>query len=316
MLNPNLHLNTSWFNSAKKSTRDGFGEALVELGETNKQVVVLTADLKESTKVEAFATKYPDRFYDVGVAEQNLAGISAGMASTGLIPFCSSYAMFQPGRSWDQIRNTICYSHLNVKFVSSHAGLTVGPDGATHQALEDLALTQSIPNLTIVCPCDYEQAKLATFAIAESWGPVYLRLSRASSHQITTSKTPFELGKAQILKFGESCTIITTGTLVAESLKAAEEINAEVINIHTIKPLDTNTILQSVKKTKKVIIAEEHQQIGGLGTTVAQVLAEHYPVPMRFVGVKDKFGQSGTADELLKAYGLTWEHIIASAKSF
>jgi len=316
MLNPNLQLNSAWFNSTPKSTRDGFGDALVELGGTNEKVVVLTADLKESTKVEAFATKFPHRFYDVGVAEQNLAGMSGGMASTGLIPFCTSYAMFQPGRSWDQIRNTICYSHLNVKIVSSHAGLTVGPDGATHQALEDIALTQSIPNLTILSPCDYQQARLATFAAAQYQGPVYLRLSRAPSHQITTLKTTFEIGKAQTLRFGESCTIIATGMLVAESLKAAEELDAEVINVHTIKPLDIDTILQSVKKTKKVIIAEEHQITGGLGSTIATALAEKYPVPTRFVAVQDKFGQSGTADELLKMYGLTWEHIIAAAKSF
>ncbi len=315
MLNPDLQLNHDWQKRPPKSTREGFGDALVEVGGQNDQIIVLTADLAESTKVEAFKNAFPDRFFDVGVAEQNLMGMAAGLAATGLIPFCSSYATFSPGRNWEQLRASVCYSHNNVTLVGSHAGLSVGPDGATHQALEDIAITQVLPNLTIFSPCDYEQAKQATRAAAVIKGPVYLRLSREPSHTITTASTVFEAGKAQVLRFGESCTIIATGHMVAESLKAAEELNAEVINIPTIKPLDADTIVTSAAKTHKVIVAEEHQIIGGLGSRIAQLLSKIQPTPMRFVGVNDQFGQSGTAAELFQHYGLTWEHIVAAAKS-
>jgi len=316
MHNPDLQLDPVWQSSPQKSTREGCGEALVELGQDNDQIMVLTADLAESTKVESFKNHYPDRFIEIGIAEQNLMGVAAGLASTGLIPFCSSYAVFSPGRNWEQLRASVCIANQNVKIIGSHAGLSVGPDGATHQALEDIALTQVLPNLTVLSPCDYQQAKQATIAAANLKGPVYLRLSREASHVITTAKTVFTVGKAQVMRYGESCTIIATGLMVAESLKAAEELNAEVINIHTIKPLDRETILQSVAKTKKVIVAEEHQIIGGLGSRIAQLLAEELPTPMRFIGVKDMFGQSGTAAELFEHYGLTWEHIVATSKTF
>jgi transketolase len=315
MLNESFNL--EWQKSDKKSTRDGYGDALLELGKINPNVVVVTADLAESTRTEKFGKSYSDRFFDVGVAEQNLMSVGGGLAATGLIPFISSYAMFSPGRNWEQLRNTVCYGNLNVKIASSHAGLSVGPDGATHQALEDIALTRVLPNLTVISPCDYHQARLATFGVANLRGPVYLRLSRLSTHQITTSRTLLEVGKAQTLCFGDAVTLVSTGVMVAECLQAAAEIDAEVVNIHTIKPIDIETIIQSVKKTKRLIVVEEHQQAGGLGSAVLEALAEksYYP-PVKLMGVADQFGQSGTAEELLEAYGLTWHHIIKTYKSF
>lgn len=318
MINPHGDFNQEWQQSEKKSSRDGFGDGLLELGKTNKKVVVLTADLAESVRVEAFAKMYSDRFYDVGVAEQNMIGIGAGLSSLGFIPFCSSYASFSPGRNWDQIRQSVCYANANVKIASGHSGLSVGPDGAVHQALEDIALTRVLPNLTVISPCDYAQARLATFAIAESLGPVYLRLSRLSTHQITTTRTLLEVGKAQTLRYGEKVTICATGIMVAESLQAAEEIDAEVINIHTIKPLDIDTIIQSVKKTGKLIVIEEHQIAGGLGSAILEsLILNHKSIPpTKLMGVSDQFGQSGTPEELLEAYGLTWHDIINKYKSF
>jgi transketolase len=316
MINPDIHLNPQWLTDAKKSTREGFGEALVALGKTNPSVVVLTADLTESTKVDQYQHVYPDRFIEIGIAEQNLAGVAAGLAATGWIPVCSSYAVFNPGRNWEQIRSSIAYSQTNVKIVGSHAGLSVGPDGATHQALEDLAITQVLPNMCVMSPCDYEQAKKSIIACVEHQGPVYLRLSRDVSHSLTTPTTPYEFGKAQVLRFGTKCTLISTGIVVAECLKAANELDAEVINVHTIKPLDENTIIESAKKTHNVLVVEEHQMIGGLGSRVAQVLGEKLPTPIKCIGVQDRFGQSGTTAELFNEYGLTWEHILATAKKF
>lgn len=318
MLNPELNLNSGWQASVKDSTRQGFGDALVQLGKLNPQVVVLTADLKESTKVDKFAITYPNRFFDVGVAEQNLMGVSGGLAASGLIPFCSSYAAFSPGRNWEQFRNTVCYSNLNVKVVSTHAGLSVGPDGATHQALEDIALTRPLPNLAVISPADYHQAYFATIAAANQSSPVYLRLSRETSYSVTTHQTPFELGKAQVLRFGDRVTLVATGLMVGEALKAAEELDAEVINIHAIKPLDINTISQSLQKTNKLIVVEEHQQAGGLGSAIFEAFIQSglsLP-PTKHLAVADQFGQSGTSEELLNAYGLTWQHIIEKFRQF
>lgn len=288
------------------------------MGKINPRVVALTADLKDSTKVDKFATAYPDRFFDVGVAEQNLLGVGAGLAASGTIPFCTSYAVFSPGRNWEQLRNTVCYSNLNVKIVSTHAGISVGPDGATHQALEDLALTRVLPHLTVISPVDYHQAYLATVAAARHSGPVYLRLSRENSHSLTSNQTPFDLNRAQTLRFGDTVTLVATGLMVAEALKAAEEIDAEVINVHTIKPLDINTIIQSLKKTGKLMVVEEHQIAGGLGSAVLESLVEAgtFPPQIKLMGVNDQFGQSGTPEELLDAYGLTWHHIIEKFRQF
>jgi transketolase len=318
MLNPQLNLNPNWQTAPKDSTRAGFGDALVQLGKINPKVVVLTADLKDSTKADAFTAAFPNRFFDTGVAEQNLMGVSAGLAASGLIPFCTSYAVFSPGRNWEQLRNTVCYSHLNVKVASTHAGLSVGPDGATHQALEDIALTRTLPNLTVISPADYHQAYRATIAAARHTGPVYLRLSRESALSITTTSTPFDLGAAQILRFGSQATIVTIGLMVGESLRAAEEIDAEVINIHTIKPLDIDAIMSSVKKTGKLIVAEEHQQAGGLGSVIFETFVHRGAAlpPTKHIAVTDQFGQSGDTEELFEAYGLTWHHIVDKYSQF
>lgn len=318
MYNPELHLNARWQTDPKQGMRHGFGDALVDAGQSEESIVVVTADLAESTKVDGFAKQYPQRFFDVGVAEQNLMGVSAGLASVGLIPICSSYAMFHPGRNWDQLRNLVCYSHLNVKVVATHAGLSVGPDGATHQALEDIALTRVLPHLTILSPCDYFQTQAALRAAISHPGPVYLRLSREASFSLTTDQTPFLLGQAQVLRFGSAVTIVSTGLLVGEALKAAQELDAEVINLHTLKPLDVDTVFQSTQKTGKLVIVEEHQQSGGVGSAVLEAYITHqYPLPpTKLMGVNDQFGQSGTSDELLSTYGLTWEHIVDRCKSF
>lgn len=290
----------------------------MQLGKINPRVVVLTADLGESTQAQPFQNAFPDRFFDVGVAEQNLMGVSAGLAASGLIPFCTSYATFSPGRNWEQLRNTVCYSNLNVKVVATHVGLTVGPDGATHQALEDIAITRPIPNLVILSPLDYHQTYRATITAASHSGPVYLRLPRENNFSITTTATPFELGKAQVLRFGEAVTIVATGLIVGEALKAAEEIDAEVINVHTIKPLDIDTIYASTQKTKHLIIIEEHQQAGGLGSALFEAFAHRsWPLPpTKHLAVADQFGQSGDPEELLEAYGLTWNHIIEKYHQF
>jgi transketolase len=291
---------------------------MLQLGKINAHIVALTANLKESTQLEAFAAAYPDRFFDVGVAEQNLMGVSAGLAAAGLVPICASYATFSPGRNWEQLRNTVCYSNLNVKIVATHAGLTVGADGATHQALEDIALTRTLPNLIVLSPPDYHQTSRAIIAAARHKGPVYVRLPREKSFAITSVNTPFELGKAQVLRFGEAVTIVATGLMVGEALKAAEEIDAEVINIHTIKPLDIDTIYASTQKTNHLIIIEEHQQAGGLGSALFEACAHHnLPLPpTKHLAVTDQFGQSGPPEALLDAYGLTWNHIIEKYHQF
>jgi len=296
-------------------TRDGYGEGVVQAGDENADVVVLCCDLVESTRNEAFAKKYPNRYFELGAAEQNMMGVAAGLALSGKVPFTSSYAVFSPGRSWDQLRVSVCYSKANVKVVGAHAGISVGPDGATHQALEDLAITRVLPNLTVVAPCDSIEAKKATLAIAKHVGPCYIRLTREKTPVFTREDTPFELGKAQIFREGKNITIVACGPLVYEALKAAEElqtkhnISCEVINCPTIKPLDAKTIVESARKTKMVVTVEEHQITGGLGAAVCEALAENYPVPVQRIGMPDTFGESGEPIELLEKYGMSANHI-------
>jgi len=311
-----MHLIKNLKNPEKIAQRDGYGHGLVELGRKNPNIVVLCADLTDSTRSDWFKKEFPDRFYEVGIAEQNMLGIAAGLALSGRIPFVSTYAVFCPGRNWDQLRVSVCYNKANVKLTGAHAGLSVGPDGATHQGLEDIAITRCLPNLVVLAPCDYLETKKATIAAAEIDGPVYLRFSREATPVFTTEDSPFEIGKANILRQGSKITIIACGPLVYEALLAAEELDAEVINCHTIKPIDKETIIKSAKKTGKVITLEEHQIMGGLGSAVVEVLSQEYPVPIKIIGIKDRFGESGTPEELLEQFGLTHEHIIKAAESF
>lgn len=296
-----------------KSTRDAFGEVLLDLAKTKKDIVVISADLAESTRVDKFAKKYPTRFFEVGVAEQNMLGVASGLALAGKIPFATSFAAFSPGRNWDQLRISVCYSNTNVKIVSTHSGLAVGADGASHQALEDIAITRVLPNLTVIAPIDYEQTKKAIKEITKYKGPVYLRLTRQKSPVITTTKTPFQIGKANILQAGSDITIIGCGPILYEALTAARELNkkisVEIIDLHTIKPLDSATILRSVKKTKKLITLEDHQVAGGLGSAVTEMLAQKFPVPTTMIGVQDTFGESGQSAMLWKKYKINRESI-------
>lgn len=303
----------------KIASRDGYGLGLVKLGEKNKNIVALCCDLTESTRVELFKKKYPDRFIEVGVAEQNMAGLAAGMALSGKIPFISSYATFSPGRNWDQVRVSICYNKLNVKIQGAHAGISVGPDGATHQALEDIAITRVLPNMTVVVPADAIQAEKATIASAAINGPVYLRFGRNKTPVITDYKTPFKIGKADIYRNGTDVCIIACGVMVYEALVAAENlakegISAMVVNCHTIKPLDKETIISVAKKTKAIVTAEEHQINGGLGSAIAEVLVKNYPVPVEMVAINDTFGESGEPEELLEKYGCNHKNILLAAK--
>ncbi len=303
----------------QKPTRDGFGKALVELGKKNRQIVVLSADLSESTRAQLFEKEFPDRFFEVGVAEQNLMGVAAGLALSGKVPFVASYAVFSPGRNWDQLRVSVCYSKANVKIIGGHTGLTVGPDGATHQALEDIAITRVLPNLTVVVPCDYFEAYKATLALGKLVGPAYLRLTREKSPLITVAESDFEIGVANVLKVGSDVTVIGCGPILAEALKAAEKlakenIHVEVINNHTIKPLDEKTLLKSIVKTHAVVTVEEHQIAGGLGSAIAEMVSGHLPVPIERVGMHDSFGESGQPDQLLEKYHLTANDIHAAVK--
>ncbi len=302
-----------------KSTRDGFGEALLSLAKKNKNIVVVSADLAESTRVAEFAKKYPERFIEVGVAEQNMMGVATGLALSGKTAIATSFAAFSPGRNWDQLRVSVCYSQANVKIIGSHTGLGAGEDGASHQALEDIAITRCLPNLVVIAPADYNEAKKALAATIEHKGPVYLRLTRQNSPIFTTEKSPFKIGQANVLRKGQDITLIACGPMVYEALEvakklASENISVEVINCHTIKPLDKKTILSSVKKTKKVLTLEDHQVHGGFGSAVAEMLAENFPVPMKIMGVQDTFGESGRPDELYKKYGLSQEHILKNIK--
>lgn len=303
-----------------KATRDGYGDALVELGETNPHVVVLTADLSDSTRAESFAKKYPERFIECGVAEQNMMGIAAGLAAGGKIPFVSSYAVFSPGRSWDQTRVSVAYSNLPVKIAGAHTGISVGPDGATHQALEDIAIMRVLPNMTVVVPCDYWETKKATLAAVDIKGPVYFRFAREKTPVITDAKTPFKIGRAEILvDYGQDAAIVACGPLVYQAMEAAkklklEKINVTVVNNHTIKPIDTATLTKVARNCSAVVTVEEHQTMAGMGSAVAEVLAANYPVPMEFVGMPNTFGQSGEPSELLQKYGMTIEAIVAAVK--
>ncbi|MBS1635203.1 MAG: transketolase family protein [Bacteroidetes bacterium] len=299
----------------KKDTRSGFGAGLLELGKQNPDVVALCADLTESLKMDAFAKEFPDRFFQVGIAEANMIGMAAGMTIGGKIPFTGTFANFSTGRVYDQIRQSVAYSDKNVKICASHAGLTLGEDGATHQILEDIGLMKMLPGMTVINTCDFNQTKAATMAVAKHHGPVYLRFGRPAVPNFTAPDQVFEIGKAVMLNEGTDVTIIATGHLVWKAIEAGEQlaaqgISAEIINIHTIKPLDEEAILKSVAKTKCVVTAEEHQMHGGLGDAVAQALARHLPAPQEFVAVNDSFGESGTPDELMKKYGLDTVNIV------
>lgn len=297
------------------ATRDGFGQGVVEAGAKNAQVVVLTGDLTESTRVEEFKRQFPDRFIECGVAEQNMLGMAAGLALSGKIPFVCSFAVFSPGRNWEQLRLAVAYSQANVKLVGSHAGLLTGPDGASHQALEDIALTRVLPNVTVIVPADAAEATKATLAAAAWPGPVYLRLCREKTPVLATAQTEFAIGKAQVIKPGGKLTLIACGPLVFQVLQAAEilrqkeKINCEVINCSTVKPLDKMTLLTSAQKTGKVVTVEDHQVNGGLGGAVAELLAEELPKPLLRLGMPDQFGESGAPLELLAKYGLNKEGI-------
>jgi len=303
----------------KKDTRSGFGDGLLEVGKKNPNVVALCADLTGSLKMNAFQDAFPERFFQAGIAEANMMGVAAGMTIGGKIPFTGTFANFSTGRVYDQIRQSIAYSGKNVKICASHAGLTLGEDGATHQILEDIGLMKMLPGMTVINPCDYNQTKAATIAIAELEGPVYLRFGRPKWPVFTPENQKFEIGKAITFQEGNDISLIATGHCVWESLKAAEELEAEgysveVINIHTIKPLDEEAILKSAQKTGKVLTAEEHQMHGGLGDSVAQLLARKLPTPMEMIAVNDSFGESGKPEELFEKYGLSSKDIVAKAK--
>ena len=305
----------------KVPIRDGYGKGLVIAGEKNKNVVVLCADLTESTRSLWFQQKFPDRFVQVGVAEQNMASVAAGMAVMGKISFISSYAMFSPGRNWEQIRTTIAYNAANVKIGGAHAGISVGPDGATHQALEDVAIMRALPTMTVLVPCDAIEARKATTAAAELVGPVYLRFAREKTPVMTKEETPFQIGKAEVYWNNESAevAIIANGPMVYEALLAAralekEKIPVMVINNHTVKPLDKKTILDAAKRCGAVVTAEEHQAHSGMGSAVAEYLAQTYPVPIKFIGVQDRFGESGAPGELMQKFGLTSKEIMQAVK--
>jgi transketolase len=303
----------------KIATREAYGEALAELGEEIKDIVVLDADLSKSTKTSVFAKKFPERFFNMGIAEQNLMGTAAGLATCGKIPFASTFAIFATGRAFEQIRNSICYPNLNVKIAATHAGITVGEDGATHQSIEDIALMRALPNMTVISPADATETKMAVRAAAQMKGPVYLRLGRHPVDTIFGEGCEFKPGKGVILREGRDVAIIATGVMVAEALKAAEilekdGIDAMVINIHTIKPIDEEVILKAAE-CGAIVTAEEHSIIGGLGSAVAEVLSEKKPVPIKRIGIKDVFGMSGKPEELMKAYGLTAEDIAEAARS-
>ncbi|MGV6831470.1 MAG: transketolase family protein [bacterium] len=307
-------------NTGSKDTRSGFGAGLTELGKTNENVVALCADLTGSLKMDEFAKNHPERFIQVGIAEANMMGIAAGLTIGGKIPFTGTFANFSTGRVYDQIRQSIAYSDKNVKICASHAGLTLGEDGATHQILEDIGLMKMLPGMTVINTCDFNQTKAATLAIAEHHGPVYLRFGRPKVPNFTSEDQKFEIGKAVQLTEGNDVTIVATGHLVWEALEAAKVLNeqgisAEVINIHTIKPLDDEAILNSVRKTKCVVTAEEHNYLGGLGESVARVLSQHLPTPQEFVATNDTFGESGTPAQLLEKYGLNQNAIVAKAKT-
>ena len=307
-----------YINTGNKDTRSGFGAGLVEAGRLEPRVMALTADLKGSVKMDAFAAEFPDRFVQCGIAEANMIGVAVGLAITGKIPFAGSFAEFVTGRVYDQLRQEVAYGHTNVKIASSHAGITLGEDGATHQTMEDIALMRALPGMTVIVPCDYNQTKNATVAAALYEGPVYLRFGRPSVPNFTPEGEKFEIGKIYNLNEGTDVTLIACGYTVWESLQAAEileekGISAEVLNVATIKPLDEQALVESLSKTRCAVVAEEHNMAGGLGEAVAGVLARKLPVPVEFVNGEDRFGQSGTPAQLVKAYGLDADHLVEKA---
>ena len=303
-----------------KDTRSGFGQGLLEAGQADSNVVGLCADLTGSLKMNAFQNAFPDRFFQVGIAEANMMGVAAGMTIGGKIPFTGTFANFSTGRVYDQIRQSIAYSEKNVKICASHAGLTLGEDGATHQILEDIGMMKMLPNMTVIVPADYEQTRQATLAIAKHHGPVYLRFGRPKVPVFIQPEAPFELGKIQRIITGSDVTIAACGHLVWEAVQAAlalhkEGISAEVLNVHTVKPLDEATLVESAKRTGAVVVAEEHQRLGGLGSSVAQCLANHHPTKMDFVAVEDQFGESGTPAQLMAKYGLDAKTIVTKTRA-
>ncbi|MBE6731583.1 MAG: transketolase family protein [Ruminococcaceae bacterium] len=304
----------------KKATRESFGEALIELAKTNENIVVLDADLAAATKTGVFKKAYPERFIDCGIAECNMVSIAAGLSTCGKIPFAASFAMFSAGRAFEQVRNSVCYPKLNVKIVGSHAGISVGEDGATHQCCEDIALMRAIPNMTVINPCDHYEMVAAVKAMAEKNGPCYVRLGRLAVESVNNNDDyKFEIGKGITLKDGDDITIVATGLMVQEAVKAAkvleaEGINARVLNIHTIKPLDEELIVKAAKETGRIVTCEEHNVIGGLGEAVSSLLCEKCPVPVKKIGVNDVFGHSGPAVDLLKEFGLSAENIVKTVK--
>ncbi len=312
-------MSTKFPYTEKKDTRSGFGAGLLELGRKNPKIVALCADLTGSLKMDAFEKEFPDRFFQIGIAEANMMGIAAGMTIGGKIPFTGTFANFSTGRVYDQIRQSIAYSGKNVKICASHAGITLGEDGATHQILEDIGLMKMLPGMVVINPCDYNQTKAATLAIADYEGPVYLRFGRPSVPVFTPADQKFEIGKAVMMNEGKDVSIFATGHLVWKALLACEElekmgINAEVINIHTIKPLDKEAVLKSAMKTNCVVTAEEHQMNGGLGDSIAQLLSMEYPTPLEMVAVNDSFGESGTPDQLMVKYGLDVSDVIKAVQ--
>jgi transketolase len=332
MINKDAKLNTDLFKKDfgaskgfdKTPTRNGFGDALAKIGEENENVVALTADLSESVRTHKFAEKFPERFFEVGIAEQNLVSVASGLAHQGKIPFAASYAVFSPGRNWEQIRTTVCYNNQPVKIIGSHSGLLTGPDGGTHQALEDIAITRVLPNMVVISPCDYQEAHKATVAMSETADPTYLRLSREKTPQITTDETPFEIGKALTLFNAKRKTkidvgIISTGVITYQALKTAQKLekegmSVEVINIHTIKPIDEKAIIKLAQKAGAIVTVEEHQIAGGLGSAVAEVLSKNQPTPIEFVGVNDKYGESGSGYELFSHFGIDEKGIEKAVK--
>lgn len=326
MISSSQNLNPKLFDSDVEQVpiRKGFGEGLLKAAELDKRIVGLCADLVESTQMHLFKQKFPDRYVEIGVAEQNLASVASGLAAMGKIPFITSYAMFSPGRNWEQIRTTICYNNQPVKIAGSHAGISVGPDGGTHQAVEDFAITRVIPRMVVISPCDAIEARKATLAAAKTKDPTYIRLAREKTPIITTEDSPFEIGKAQLLFSPQGDVradvgIIATGALVYKALKVAHELEKEnkkvkVLNLSTIKPLDEDAIWRLAHETGAIVTVEEHQIAGGMGSAVTECLARHYPVPIEFIGVKDLFGQSGTPEELLEHYGMGEKDIKEAVK--
>lgn len=319
-LQPNLKTN----DIQQVPTRDGFGEGLLEAGKRDERVVALCCDLTESTRVQLFAEKFPERFIQVGVAEQNLASVGSGMAAMGKIPFIASYAMFSPGRNWEQVRTTICYNNANVKIIGAHAGVSVGPDGATHQAIEDIAIMRAIPNMTVIAPADVHEARKMVLAVAQHEGPVYFRLGRSGTPVVTTEESPFEIGKAEVMytkddSHKETVGIVSTGSLLYNSLMAAKELNengigASVLHMATIKPLDTEALEKFAGNHNALITVEEHQVTGGLGGAVTEHLSSVTPTKVIRIGVQDQFGQSGEPNELIAHYGMDVKNIVATAK--